>query len=137
MDDGNHASLERTSCHLREYHSLCAYPTAPPQCIIGDAIVWWRVCVIWRNKVVYYIGPILVSLTVGKHQVLVLSYGRPSSDTRTVFGIIGYREPKIAQSTRVTLLITNNAFVKAAAAVSFSTNALATALTAYKMWCVL
>ena len=85
----------------------------------------------------YYIGPILVSLTVGKHQVLVLSYGRPSSDTPTVFGIIGYREPKIAQSTRVTLLITNNAFVKAAAAVSFSTNALATALTAYKMWCVL
>ncbi|KAM5536546.1 hypothetical protein V8D89_009823 [Ganoderma adspersum] len=71
-------------------------------CIIGDAIVWWRV--------------------------------RPWSDTPIVFGIIGYREPKIAQTTRVTLLITNNAFVKAAAAVSFSTNALATALTACKMW---
>ena len=69
--------------------------------------------------------------------MLVLPYACPWSDTPTVFGIIGYREPKIAQSTRVTLLITNNAFVKAAAAVSFSTNALATALTAYKMWCVL
>lgn len=35
------------------------------QCVIGDAIVWWRACVIWRNRVVYVIGPLLVSLTVG------------------------------------------------------------------------
>ena len=105
------------------------------QCIIGDAIVWWRACVIWRNRVVYCIGPILVSLTVGKPPLaLHLPSVRPQYNTPIVFGSIGYRELKIMPTTRVTLLITNNAFVKAAGALSFSTNALATILTAYKMW---
>ena len=35
------------------------------QFVIGDAIVWWRTCVIWQNKVVYCIGPLLVAFSVG------------------------------------------------------------------------
>ena len=60
-----------------------------------------------------------------------------SSDAQTVFGFIGYHEPQIIPTTGVALLDTNNAFIKAAAIVSLATNALATALTAYKMWYVL
>ncbi|KAM5536551.1 hypothetical protein V8D89_009828 [Ganoderma adspersum] len=55
-------------------------------------------------------------------------------DTPAVFGSIGYCELKIMPMTKVTLLITNNGFIKAATAISFSTNTFATALTAYKMW---
>ncbi|KAM5536550.1 hypothetical protein V8D89_009827, partial [Ganoderma adspersum] len=33
-------------------------------CVIGDAIVWWHACIIWRNKAVYCIGPLLVILTL-------------------------------------------------------------------------
>ena len=40
-------------------------PDVPLQWIIGDAIVWWRACVIWRNKVVYCLGPVFVALTLG------------------------------------------------------------------------
>ncbi|PIL28302.1 hypothetical protein GSI_09591 [Ganoderma sinense ZZ0214-1] len=68
---------------------------------------------------------------------LVLNPSGPrhaQADSPTVFGILGYRDPRVVPTTRVTLLITNNAFIKAAAAVSFATNALATALIAYKMW---
>ena len=53
-----------------------------------------------------------------------------------VFGFIGYHEPQIIPTTRVALLDTDNAFVKAAAIASLVTNALATALIAYKAWCV-
>lgn len=84
-------------------------------CIIGDAIVWWRVCVIWRNKAVYCIGLLLVILTL-------------------VLGSIGYHELRIVPTTGVALLATNNAFIKATTIVSLATNALATVLIAYKAW---
>ncbi|PIL26072.1 hypothetical protein GSI_11826 [Ganoderma sinense ZZ0214-1] len=32
--------------------------------VLGDAIVWWRACLIWRHKAVYWTGPILVALTL-------------------------------------------------------------------------
>ena len=35
------------------------------QVIIGDAVVWWRACVIWRHRAVYYAGPMLLLLTLG------------------------------------------------------------------------
>ncbi|KAM5538005.1 hypothetical protein V8D89_008202 [Ganoderma adspersum] len=33
--------------------------------IIGDAVVWWRACVVWQHKVVSWAGPLLVTLTTG------------------------------------------------------------------------
>ena len=42
------------------------------QWIIGDAIVWWRACVIWRNEVVYWVGPLLLTLTLGKFLSFVI-----------------------------------------------------------------
>lgn len=59
------------------------------------------------------------------------------SDYLPVFGFVGYHQPQIIPTTGVTLLITNNAFVKAAASLSLATNALATVLIGYKMWWVL
>ena len=37
----------------------------PRQIILGDAVVWWRACVIWQNRAVYCTGPILLGLTLG------------------------------------------------------------------------
>ncbi|KAI1796622.1 hypothetical protein LXA43DRAFT_1089698 [Ganoderma leucocontextum] len=36
--------------------------------IIGDAIVWWRACVIWRDTVVYCVGPLLKAVILGVFQ---------------------------------------------------------------------
>ncbi|PIL34894.1 hypothetical protein GSI_02681 [Ganoderma sinense ZZ0214-1] len=32
--------------------------------IIADAIVWWRACAIWQNKILNCVGPLLVTLTL-------------------------------------------------------------------------
>ena len=37
----------------------------PYQVLIGDSIVWWRVCVVWKNRIVYCLGPLLIALTIG------------------------------------------------------------------------
>ena len=112
------------------------------QCAVGDAIVWWRACVIWRNKVVYVIGPLLISLTVG-------TYPRPtganpcssrlslSADVPVALGFVGYHEPQIVPTTTIQLLDIKNTFLEACAILSLVTNALATFLIAYKAWCVL
>ena len=46
-------------------NSVCPHLISQHQCISGDGIVWWRACIIWRNKVVYCIGLVLVTLTLG------------------------------------------------------------------------
>ncbi|KAM5536558.1 hypothetical protein V8D89_009835 [Ganoderma adspersum] len=80
-------------------------------CISGDGTVWWRACVIWRNKVVYMS---LVTLAL----VLV---------------IVGYRTARVIPTTAIAILATDNIYmIKVAGTVSLATNALATALIAVK-----
>ena len=47
-------------------------PTSNPfhQFIIGDAIVWWRVCAIWRSKAVYFTAIFILTSTLGMYPLL-------------------------------------------------------------------
>ncbi|KAM5542711.1 hypothetical protein V8D89_003672, partial [Ganoderma adspersum] len=72
--------------------------------VIGDAIVWWRACVIWQHKVVNCIGLLLVTITIS------------------------------VQRTQLTFLIGGNAFAVVSAFISLFTNVLATFLIGYKAW---
>ncbi|KAI1781844.1 hypothetical protein LXA43DRAFT_907514, partial [Ganoderma leucocontextum] len=74
--------------------------------IIGDAIVWWRACGIWRNNVVYGMGPSLVALTLS-----------------------------ITPTTTLGLLLGENAYTYVSVMLSLITNVTATSLIAYKAWC--
>nr|VWO97453.1 Cytochrome P450 monooxygenase AKT7 (EC (AK-toxin biosynthesis protein 7) [Ganoderma boninense] len=76
--------------------------------IVGDAIVWWRACIIWRHKAVYVAGPLLLLLTLGALQ----SYSGPM---QTLYFMIG-----------------DGSFADASAALSLATNIAATSLIATK-----
>ncbi|PIL36321.1 hypothetical protein GSI_00009 [Ganoderma sinense ZZ0214-1] len=86
--------------------------------IIGDAIVWWRACVIWQHKAVYCIGPLLIIVT------LVLAVVSVCVSSRG-----------LAQESPVpVLLISGNTYASAALSLSLATNVLATSLIAYMAW---
>ena len=53
-----------------------------------------------------------------------------------MFVIVGYRSTQVIPTTAISILATDNIYIKAAGTVSLATNALATALIAYKAWCV-
>ena len=40
------------------------------QVLIGDAIVWWRACVLWRNRVISFIGPAVLAIGLGESFIL-------------------------------------------------------------------
>ena len=42
------------------------------QVILGDAVVWWRVWVIWRHRAIYFAGAILLLVTLGMCEFLSL-----------------------------------------------------------------
>ncbi|PIL28301.1 hypothetical protein GSI_09590 [Ganoderma sinense ZZ0214-1] len=81
--------------------------------IVGDAVVWWRACVIWQNRAVYYTGPALLTLTL-------------------VFGIIGVWKSEIGPLTSIYLMYGGSGYTDVAAALSLVTNLAATALIAFK-----
>ncbi|TBU40613.1 hypothetical protein BD309DRAFT_992957 [Dichomitus squalens] len=81
--------------------------------IIGDAIVWWRVWIIWRQSPVRYVGPILISATLA----LAIAANLPGSTT-TLRG--GY--------------YVVNVWDLLAAASSFAMNAIAVSLIGYRTW---
>ncbi|KAM5536531.1 hypothetical protein V8D89_009808 [Ganoderma adspersum] len=81
--------------------------------IIGDAIVWWRACVIWRNKAVYWVGPVLVTCTLGLPQSSLLV---------------------CPLTTGLALLEVYNPYLDVFAILSLTTNVSATSLIAYKAW---
>ena len=51
--------------HAPLEHSYVVLTRARGQVLLGDAIVWWRACVVWRHKLVYCLGAVLLSITVG------------------------------------------------------------------------
>ncbi|KAM5536539.1 hypothetical protein V8D89_009816, partial [Ganoderma adspersum] len=82
--------------------------------MVGDSVVWWRACVIWRNKVVYCLGPLLVTFSLGVSRSI--------------------DHPGIVWTTGLTFLNVYNPFFDAFAISSLTTNVLATSLIAYKAW---
>ncbi|KAM5539183.1 hypothetical protein V8D89_007056 [Ganoderma adspersum] len=85
--------------------------------IVGDSIVWWRVCVVWKNRVVYCVGPVLI--------VLVLGFG-----VKTMSGIHQCIDP----CRQPQMLLQDGLFLHACAVLSLVVNILATALIGYKAW---
>ena len=109
------------------------------QFVIGDAIVWWRACVIWQqNLVVVCPGPLLILVAIGKSSLSIFVFERPSSDPPNVCAIVGMVEGEdIPSPFELSVLISRNVYGIIPLVLSFSTNVLATSLIAYKAWCVL
>ena len=57
--DNNFSYREATA------HPSLTHMRATFQLAIGDSIVWWRVCALWRHRIVYRTGPLLIVLTSG------------------------------------------------------------------------
>ncbi|PIL26784.1 hypothetical protein GSI_11120 [Ganoderma sinense ZZ0214-1] len=85
--------------------------------IVGDSIVWWRVCAVWKNRVVYTVGPLLI--------VLIFGFG-----VKALSGVHACVDP----CKQPQLLLQDGFFVNACAALSLALNLLATALIGYKAW---
>ncbi|PIL23085.1 hypothetical protein GSI_14393 [Ganoderma sinense ZZ0214-1] len=85
--------------------------------LIGDSIVWWRVCVVWRHWVVYYTGPLLIVVTcaLGLKDLLDVHHCVHSC-----------RQPQ--------MLLPAGVFAITCASLSFGINILATGLIGYKAW---
>ncbi|TBU34327.1 hypothetical protein BD311DRAFT_747542 [Dichomitus squalens] len=89
--------------------------------VLGDSIVWWRACAVWRNRLVYYGGALLIALTVG-FGIVAIALGDhecPCHECPCLFP---------------NYLFQDGAFSKVSAVLSLSTNIFATALIAYKAW---
>lgn len=66
--DDDHRRLRECESSLRTVHVFSWMQLTlhgPYQVLIGDSIVWWRVCVVWKNRIVYCLGPLLIALTIG------------------------------------------------------------------------
>ncbi|PIL30689.1 hypothetical protein GSI_07393 [Ganoderma sinense ZZ0214-1] len=85
--------------------------------LIGGSIVWWRVCVVWRNRMVYCLGPLLIMLTI--------AFG-----AKTLFGahhcLHSCRQPQFLFSPGI--------FADMCALLSLAVNLIATILIGYKGW---
>ncbi|KAM5539188.1 hypothetical protein V8D89_007061 [Ganoderma adspersum] len=86
--------------------------------IIGDSIVWWRVCAVWRNRPMYCLGPLLIALIFG--------FGVKALD-----GVHACVDP----CRQPQMLLQDGFFVNACAVLSLALNILATGLIGYKAWC--
>ncbi|KAM5536554.1 hypothetical protein V8D89_009831 [Ganoderma adspersum] len=58
--------------------------------IIGDAVVWWCVCVIWRHRAIYVAGPVLLLLTLGitMLNIELMAGGSGIADTAVVLSLV-------------------------------------------------
>ncbi|KAM5536547.1 hypothetical protein V8D89_009824 [Ganoderma adspersum] len=81
--------------------------------ILGDAVVWWRACVIWRHRAVYYAGPVLLLLTLA-------------------FGLVGALQSDVGPMQSLYFMVGDGGFTDAATALSLITNLAATSLIATK-----
>ena len=104
--------------------------------MIGDAIVWWRACVIWQHKAVNWAGPLLVTLTTGVFCFNPLCmFTSPSPDPLNVFGLVGLVQSRTTQSDTLFFnQLAGNPYSQASVISTVVTNALATSLIAYKAW---
>ncbi len=55
------------------------------QFVVGDAVVWWRACVIWQHKAVNHAGLLLLTFTTSKSQALIFAGSSPLYLTPPMF----------------------------------------------------
>ncbi len=107
--------------------------------------MWWRVCAVWRNKVVYGVGPLLIMLIFGTcraHAVALPLPKRPTyqSDIPSpAFGVkaLSGVHQCVAPCREPEMLLGDGFFVNACAALSLVVNVLATVLIGCKAWYVM
>ncbi|KAM5542767.1 hypothetical protein V8D89_003728 [Ganoderma adspersum] len=85
--------------------------------LIGDSIVWWRVCVVWRNRIVYCLGPLLIVLTIAFGAKTLLDVHHCAHSCR---------QPQF--------LFEPGVFADMCAILSLAINLIATGLIGYKGW---
>ncbi|KAM5542746.1 hypothetical protein V8D89_003707 [Ganoderma adspersum] len=85
--------------------------------LIGDSIVWWRVCAVWRNRVVYCIGPLLIALTI--------AFGG-----KALWGV----DHCLGSCRQPQFLLLPGVVTDISAGLSLMVNLIATGLIAYKAW---
>ena len=114
-----------------------------PQLIIGDSIVWWRVCAVWRNRLVYYLGPLTIILIFGTSRVGPFVAPNPSHNIRISRCVLGFgvKAPDgvhecVDPCRQPQMLLQDGFFVNACAVLSLALNILATGLIGYKAWYV-
>ncbi|TBU25785.1 hypothetical protein BD311DRAFT_763857 [Dichomitus squalens] len=105
------ASLERNV----KVQSWMMTATGGLNILIGDGVVWWRACVVWRNRIVYIVGPLLLTLTL-------------------VIGVLEVHKSETGPSLHLQILIGVDGFADAFVVLTMSVNILATSLIAYKAW---
>ncbi|PIL36019.1 hypothetical protein GSI_01679 [Ganoderma sinense ZZ0214-1] len=102
-------------------HSTIMTMTLGLNVILGDSIVWWRACAVWRSRFVCYLGVVLVSLTLG-FGIAAIVLGDHNCPCRTcpcLFPDYLFRPGAIAEISAV---------------LSLGTNVLATILIGVKAW---
>ncbi|KAM5542766.1 hypothetical protein V8D89_003727 [Ganoderma adspersum] len=85
--------------------------------LISDSIVWWRVCAVWRNRVVYCMGPLLIALTI-------------AFAGKALWGV----DHCLGSCRQPQFLFTAGVFAGTSATLSLLVNLVATGLIAYKAW---
>ena len=100
--------------------------------------MWWRACLIWRHKAVYWTGPILVVLTLGMCHLSPFSSLGLLNDSTLPLGLaaigVSLNHPGTLMS--IYFIFGADRFSTAGAALSLATNLAATTLIAYKAWWV-
>ncbi|KAI1789897.1 hypothetical protein LXA43DRAFT_545702 [Ganoderma leucocontextum] len=85
--------------------------------LVGDSIVWWRACAVWRNRTVYCIGPLLIAL--------IFAFGVKA---------LSSVHQCVSPCKQPQMLLADGFFVNACAVLSLALNMTATALIGYKAW---
>ncbi|PIL28058.1 hypothetical protein GSI_09810 [Ganoderma sinense ZZ0214-1] len=99
--------------------------TAMVNIILGDAIVWWRACVVWgHNRVIQALCGLFLLMT------FVLGVLDATLGNRNLWNWHG----GVVLSAQPGALFENNSFGIATCVLSLSTNLVATCLIAYKAW---
>ena len=104
--------------------------------------MWWRACAVWRNRVMYYSGALLIALMTGAGPIVHLLYtaGNGLMILISVFGAVaialGDHECPCHQCPCLfpNYLFQDGTFSKISAVLSLATTILATALIAYQAW---
>ncbi|KAI1795529.1 hypothetical protein LXA43DRAFT_724729 [Ganoderma leucocontextum] len=102
-------------------HAMIMTMTLGLNVILGDSIVWWRACAVWRSRLVCHIGVLLVALTFG--------FGIASI-------VLGDHECPCHRCPCLfpDYLFQVGTFSEISAVLSLGTNVLATCLIGFKAW---
>ena len=129
---------------------------------VGDTVVWWRATALYpQNRIVKGVGALLVLATLGETDRRPLCMRITCSFMKLAAGVVNIQQ-SVSGPSRITSfqmennfevynlglsggwdvpltggqIFENSASGLAAAALSFSTNVIATGLVIYKAWCV-